>query len=176
MVILPSDRLPADPAERVEQLGGYFGDLIPTATLAEVGWQVRLSRSRALDFYVNPALHEGLAWWGPEGRVEDIYKLLRCESGFQLSLDDSWTLYDWSLWLSGRRTRGEATEEVVILHVDDHTDFMAPRVARDGRAWADLITGERRPRGPRVRPPGDRERHDRDWELHGPFPARACQL
>jgi hypothetical protein len=140
--MLPPDRLPADPGERAEQLRDYFGDLIPTVTLAEGGWQVRLTRNRAVEFYVDPVLPEGLAWWGPEWRAEDIYKLLRRDLRFQLALDDSWTLYDWSLWLSARRGRGEATEEVVILHVDDHTDFMAPRVARDARGWADLITGE----------------------------------
>jgi hypothetical protein len=142
VITLPRDRLPADPNERAEQLRGYFGDLIATATLADEGWQVLLARNQTVEFYVDPALAEGLAWWGPEGRADDIHKLLRRDLGFQLSLDDSWTLYDWSLWLSERRGRGEVTKEVVILHVDDHTDFMPPRVARDGRSWTDLITGE----------------------------------
>ena len=142
VITLPPDRLPADPSERVEQLRVYFGDLIPTATLDDGGWQLRLSRNRTAEFLVDPRLAEGLAWWGPDGRVEDIHKLLRRDLGFQISLDDSWTLYDWSVWHSGVRTRGEMANEVVILHVDDHTDFMAPRVARDGSTWTDLITGK----------------------------------
>ncbi len=141
MIHLPPDRLPADPAERSRRLEAYFGDLIPTAEATEGGWSVRLDRARFAEFYVDPALERGLAWWGPEAVIGDIHRLVRRAGGFQLSLDDSWTLHDWSLWLSGRLGRGEATDEVTILHVDDHTDFMTPRVARDGGAWSDLITG-----------------------------------
>lgn len=141
MIHVPTDRLPADPAERSRRLQAYFGDLIPTATATGEGWSIELRRSQLADFYVDPVLEQGLAWWGPGGSVGDIHRLVRREREFQLSLDDSWTLYDWSLWLAERRRRGEAPEGVTILHVDDHTDFMTPRVARDGTSWSDLITG-----------------------------------
>lgn len=141
MIHLATDRLPADPAERSRRLGAYFGDLIPTVAATTGGWIIRLDRPQSADFYVDPALEQGLAWWGPEGHAASIHGLVRRDSGFQLSLDDSWTLYDWSIWLTGKLGRGEASDEVVILHVDDHTDFMTPRAARHGAAWTDLITG-----------------------------------
>jgi hypothetical protein len=141
MINLPSDRLPVDPTERRRRLECYFGDLISTAEVTNGGWSVRLERARFAEFYVDPALDRGLTWWGPDAILGDIYRLVRRHGGFQLSLDDSWTLYDWSLWLSERHDRGVATDKVTILHVDDHTDFMTPRIARNGEAWLDLITG-----------------------------------
>ena len=59
-----------------------------------------------------------------------------------ISLNDSWTLYAWSHWIKRGQDDGKSLEKVVILHVDDHTDLMTPRLAMSVEDWRDSITGE----------------------------------
>ncbi|AKU11309.1 hypothetical protein AzCIB_1407 [Azoarcus sp. CIB] len=56
------------------------------------------------------------------------------------SLYDTWTLLSWCEWLT--RVPSSTTEQVVILHVDDHRDLGSPRLYLANGALVDAITNE----------------------------------
>lgn len=142
-MLVPAERLPDGRRERDQILQEYVVDRVPHAVRDGDMWAIRLLPPPRLDYYVDPRLDEGLAWWskfaGPT-RIRDIPYAIRRRSGVQLSLSDAWTITSWS-----RRLAAQAAAQshpVVILHVDDHEDLMSPRlIIRDG-TLIDLISGE----------------------------------
>ena len=139
---LPCDRLPDDPASRQEVLEGYFGDLLPTSRASSAGWTVELHWPHTEEFFVDRRLSDHLRWWGEGVRLGGIRQEVVEGTRGQLSLDDAWTLFAWSRWLSERRKAGRSPDEVVVIHVDDHTDMMTPRIGGDGSGWRNLFSGE----------------------------------
>ena len=133
------DRLPPSPASRMDRGRGYFGvrelrfEDLPNGRV-EVG--VKWPSSG--EYYVDPRLESGLAWWGRLD-VRGIPTAVRRKGRYQISLLDAWTLHSWACWLSG--PEGAGVEEVTILHVDDHDDLMSPLLVGGGRCWTDVITG-----------------------------------
>jgi hypothetical protein len=139
---IPDERLPRDPKQRAEVLDLYFGELLASADSIPEAWKIFLSRPTTMDYYVDPLLMVGLHWWadtyGPVS-VAEIPFVKHNTPHFQLSFQDAWTLEAWSEWL----VSSEACPPVAtLLHVDDHDDFMSPRVVTKDNKWWDLITGE----------------------------------
>jgi len=139
------DLLPELTNERDPFLKKYFCELAVTATAAEGSWSIKLFRPHDADFYIDPNLQQGLQWWSKNfGKIDiaEIPLALYRTKGWQLSLNDSWTLYSWSKWLqeSGKAIGSPAC--VTVLHLDDHDDLMTPRIRFDGpNSFRDLITG-----------------------------------
>jgi hypothetical protein len=136
--------LPTDEQERRQQLIEYFCELSATATQISDGWSLSLTWSHSPEYYVDPRLPEGLGWWSEafgEVSVRSIPYALHREPGFQLSLNDSWTIYSWSRWLSGHAGNDGLPPTVTLLHLDDHDDFMKPRIFFEGDGWRDGISG-----------------------------------
>ena len=137
--------LPESEADRNEFLKKYFCELAASATANGAGWEIQLARPTNPDFYIDPVLSAGLEWWSKSfGRtdVAGIPTALHRTRGWQLSLNDSWTLYSWSKWLQELDCGNGSSECLTVLHLDDHDDLMTPRVAREGtNTFRDLITG-----------------------------------
>ena len=131
--------------ERNPFLKKYFCELAATATAADGGWSIRLFRPDDADFYIDPDLGQGLQWWSSNfGKTEiaEIPLALHRAKGWQLSLNDSWTLYSWSKWLQDSVKAIETPECITVLHLDDHDDLMTPRILIDNSTgFRDLITG-----------------------------------
>ena len=142
-MVLPLDRLPADPRPRRDVLGDYFGDLLASAEATGDGWAVRLTWPDFAEFFVDPLVPSQLGWWAPGVRLGEMRRAVVGSESAQLSLDDAWTLFAWSRWLGARCGAGGSPAGVVIVHIDDHRDMMTPRVAWDGTQWSDLLTGRR---------------------------------
>jgi hypothetical protein len=140
-LLLPVGRLPDDPVERRARLDHYFDDLLASVKAVQDGWEIDLNWPSTADYYVDPALGQGLEWWSGSAKVDQIHTQVCHSSRGQLSLNDSWTLYSWSRWLADCRARKKAVEEVVVLHVDDHTDLMTPRLTFQGAGLCDAISG-----------------------------------
>lgn len=87
---------------------------------------INLSDPSSDDYYIDPQIMEGIRWWDKETTIKQIPDLFRNYSKYQLSLNDNWTLYSWSLWLEQKISDGNLPEEIVILHIDDHRDCMCP--------------------------------------------------
>lgn len=136
----------ADPA-RADFLKDYFCELVASAHEVPEGWSITLNRPPTADYYVDPEFQNGLDWWSENfGRVviEDVPFAFHNKLGFQLSFQDSWTLYSWSKYLAAFTGSVAIPREIVVLHLDDHDDFMTPRLLLGGdgadRGWVDAIT------------------------------------
>jgi hypothetical protein len=125
-VIFPASQLPGNEAEQLDVLIPYFsGQQVhvtagPTTVAAEVEWPT------SEEFYVDPRLREGLEWWQAAMPLPHLPLAVVQRPRYQLSLNDNWTLYAWSQWLARQRQAGNWPEEIVVLHIDDHRDCMAP--------------------------------------------------
>jgi hypothetical protein len=140
-LVVPPGSLPDDAEERFWFLAGYFERLLAEAIPDEEGWRLELRWPAAAASYVDPRLAEGLRWFSRRLLVSDIHLGVRLEEGFQLSLDDGWTLLSWCSWLAEQSAPAPA---LTVLHLDSHADLMSPRLGRAGDgAWTDLLA--RRP-------------------------------
>jgi hypothetical protein len=139
------DLLPETIDERSTFLKRYFCEMAATVTAVDGHWSIRLFRPDEAEFYVDPNLDQGLEWWSRNfGKVDitEIPLALHRTKGWQLSLNDSWTLYAWSRWLQDCSNSTQIAECVTVLHLDDHDDLMTPRIILDdSTGFRDLITG-----------------------------------
>lgn len=142
-LVIPRERLPAEPSHRRDVLADYFGDLLPSVEDSEQGWAVRLRWPDDEAFFVDPLITRHLGWWRAGARLGELRQEVYWSEAGQLSLDDAWTLFGWSRWLKQKYSAPSPPAEVVVVHVDDHRDMMCPRIAWSGQDWADLLTGER---------------------------------
>lgn len=141
MIFLPRDVLPQDKAARSQLLHEYFVGQCVSSTLIDDVWSIDVRFPDFFDYYVDPYLAEGLAWWQSGLSVSEIPFAVKKDQGFQLSLNDSWTLFAWSQWLSSVYIeKNKLPSEIVVLHVDDHDDLMSPRVWNEEFGWNDAIT------------------------------------
>lgn len=92
---LPGDRLPTNRDARDAVLGDYFAERVASSMRDGEEWVVDVSTAPALDFYADARLQEGLEWWGDGLHVENVPLVWRDMDRWQLSLNDSWTLYAW---------------------------------------------------------------------------------
>lgn len=134
------NRLPVDREARFETLHTYFCELKAWAEEADGEWEIAVMRPDRAAYYVDPNLASGLDWYSRTFGAVDVAGLAHAvhrSRAFQLSLNDSWTLYSWALWLNGRSL---SDLDVTILHVDDHDDLMTPRLLVRDR-MVDGLTG-----------------------------------
>ena len=57
-----------------------------------------------------------------------------CRQG--LCLSDAWVPYAWSKYLN----EFQSPDKLTIIHVDDHSDLMAPFIVRNDKGYIDMIT------------------------------------
>lgn len=119
-------------------LSDYFCERVAVSRRDEGGWTIDVSPAPSADFYIDPRLGEGLAWWGRSAEATDIPDARHDDFGWLLSLNDAWTAYAWSEHFG---IVGTMPDHLVVLHVDDHNDLMTPRIGIDARVMTDLVTG-----------------------------------
>ena len=138
---LPTSSLPEDREERRNVVEDYFPDHLPTATSTDKGFEVCLERpSSPYGCYTHDdSLKTGLDWWQEGTRVRDICAQYRFLNRGILALEEQWVPLSWSRTF---QSIGKIPEEIVLLHLDDHQDMMAPRIGKrlDGE-MVDYITG-----------------------------------
>lgn len=143
MIYLPIASLPEDTTARLQLLNEYFTGQFVTTTLTNNTWSINLCFPDLAEYYVDPLLLEGLAWWDSNLKISEIPISVKRKKNCQISLNDSWTLFSWSQWLSSTYTEQiSLPSEIVILHIDDHDDLMCPRVWKEELGWTDSITGK----------------------------------
>jgi hypothetical protein len=140
MIVVPRQSLPDDEQLRAERLHSYFTEQIVSSFLIDEEWSITLDWPTTADYYVDPRLMEGLSWWSKNLSVGDIPLAVRPQNGWQLSLNDSWTLFSWSRWLARCADKSVLPNEVVLLHVDDHDDLMSPRLWLNQGGFLDAIS------------------------------------
>lgn len=94
-------------------------------------------------YYIDENLKDGLSWWGDGLEVVSIPFARRRYQHFQLSLNDNWTLFSWSEWLAKKLKKNDV-KKLIILHIDDHRDCMAPLLFKDiNQNLIDPLTGSK---------------------------------
>lgn len=135
---VPRERLPVDDRLRDASLCDYFCERVAVSTPTADGWAIDVTTAPSIEFYVDPRLAEGLAWWDRSLPINDIPLARHADLGWLLSLNDAWTAHAWSEAFS---SLGEVPDQLVVLHVDDHSDLMTPRVRVQDGDMTDLISG-----------------------------------
>jgi hypothetical protein len=141
MIFLPFDALPRDEKLRTQLLHEYFAGQYVSSTLFDDTWSIDLHFPDSYEHYIDPRLMEGLFWWQSSLKVSEIPFAFRKDCGFQLYLNDSWTLFTWSQWLSTYINQIGLPTEIVVLHIDDHDDLMSPKIWKRNSGLIDAITG-----------------------------------
>jgi hypothetical protein len=119
-------------------LRNYFPDKQPEAVFSEHnGWEVRLAWPSAESYYKDSKLSTGVQALFDTDALDNLSSLRGIFGSISVSLCDSWTLLEWSSSLA----HSEDTRPLVIIHVDAHSDLMAPLLKVDGSSLFDLITG-----------------------------------
>ena len=136
------DRLPKDVVQIENLIEDYFPDFLPTATDQGEQLEIRLERpSSPYGCYMHDdTLKSGLSWWNEGTRVRDIPKEYRLQDEGILAVEEQWVPLSWS---HAFQRLGKIPDEVVLLHLDDHQDMMAPRIGTrlDGE-MVDYMTGD----------------------------------
>lgn len=142
LIQIAKNSLPEDEIARTEFLDSYFTDQLPTATNMGTHWEVRLERpsTPSGSYTHDPFIREGLEWWEPGTKIRDIPTAKRILVGGLFALEDQWCPLSWSLYF---QRIGTIPQELVLLHIDDHQDMMAPRIGRQlNNRLVDFITGD----------------------------------
>lgn len=139
-IVVARNLLSENEESRYERLLDYFGNRTISCSMAEDGWLVALGWQNDPERYKDPDILKGLRWWSPGLTISDVPFAVRQECGFQLALNDCWSLLAWSRWLSSRVAQHEVPSELVVLHVDDHDDLMSPLIVQSEGCWTDAIT------------------------------------
>lgn len=126
-------------------LSDYFTDCIAeVVSETESTITFNLSFPNSSEFFVDPDLETGLRFFC--GYVPPLHSLayqFKETDKYIEALNDSWTLLGWSKWFSRNYDSLSEDSTIVIIHFDDHTDFMSPRVSIREEGLFDLITGSR---------------------------------
>jgi hypothetical protein len=142
VVHVPAGLLPGGRREREQILQEYVAERVPDAVRDGDRWAIRLLTPPRADYYIDPRLREGLAWWSQFARpvlIRDIPFAFRRRAGVQVSLSDAWTIASWSRLLAAHADR---PTPVLVLHADDHEDLMSPRLVLRNGTLVDLISGK----------------------------------
>lgn len=139
---LPLEVLSLDPEERYQQLHNYFCDQRAKSFQENGHWVVETYWPPSHDYFVDPKIKEGLLWWDKSLDITNVHQEFRHMKGFNLSLNDSWTLYSWSNWIASFSLLDQFPDEVNVLHIDYHNDLMSPRLGYDNNKYFDLLTKE----------------------------------
>lgn len=137
-VRLDAALLPQDAHGRDAFLQSYLPDRVVHAELDGVEMVLTVEPFPSADYYVDPLLSRGMDELALGVSVPQLPFVARRLGPALVSLSDAWTLYSWSEWLS---RRSQPPESIVVLHVDDHDDLMAPRLRLDP-PFIDLLTHE----------------------------------
>jgi len=134
-----SHLLPDEAHARHGRLRTYFCDIDAQASPIEGGWQLDLAWPSDPERHVDIRIRDALSAWGGIGL--DAMATARCRSGRVLtSLYDTWSLLTWCEWAA--RAKPSPTDQITILHLDDHRDLMSPRLAIEGDELVDMITDD----------------------------------
>jgi hypothetical protein len=85
-----------------------------------------------ISFYVDPLIDRNLAFVFPDLTLKNIPFFWMKQGTYFEALNDNWTLYAWSLFMERNLDHIKRQKlPIIIYHIDDHTDMMAPLVHDD---------------------------------------------
>lgn len=131
-VLISRPNLPSEEEARMDAIHNYFPDHIIQVDDSPTHFQLHLLRSN-YDYCED--LEYGLGWLGVNrDNVRDFF--ISGQQSF-LCLLESWIPYGWSTFLANNNYRETS---IAIIHLDDHTDMMSPKIGLYGTEWKDMLT------------------------------------
>lgn len=132
IVAIDKLNLPHEEEARMAAVHDYFPDHL--IEVDETSTHCHLSLQRSNYDYCED-IGDGLSWLGVNrDNVRDFYV-----SGPQsfFCLLESWMPYGWSMFLANNNYR---ENNIAVIHLDDHTDMMSPKIGLYGAHWKDMLT------------------------------------
>ncbi|WP_124577834.1 hypothetical protein [Pedobacter sp. KBW06] len=113
-------------SERISFLNSYFPGKVLRVTEVNGQTEIHLDWYDDPAFYIDEKLLQNITLLDKELTVYEIPSFYRQYNGFNLVLNDNWTLYFWAQVLRKRRSLNKGLGKLVIIHIDDHFDCMVP--------------------------------------------------
>lgn len=136
-ISLPLSKFHPDTSKDLNFFNQYFSGR--TSIFSEDESNIILKWPDYDSFYIDPKLQVGLDYVEKGFVAADIPKFYTRKKNYQFSFNDNWTLFSWSEWLLKRKNANQPVDNVVIVHIDDHTDCMSPLVFKNGNKYIDPI-------------------------------------
>lgn len=147
-ITIDKSLVPEDEKNRQEELDNYFNTSIlasvvdsnEKSVLIDLEYPHTLEDLR--DFYVDPMSDRALGTVFPGLTLEHIpFFWMMCGRYFE-SLNDNWTLFSWSHFISKNPEVMGNHKKIVIYHIDDHMDMMSPLVYEDEKGLKSVVGDE----------------------------------
>ena len=134
-ISLPIRALPDQAPENA--LYDYYLDQYPTPIRHVNHWEVLLERpKREYDsMKCDDRIDDGLRWWGKGVDIGDMFMQYRFADQGLMCLDEA--------FIPMVIPRLGPIKQAVLIHLDDHTDLMSPRIAQTKDGYLDLITDQK---------------------------------
>lgn len=81
-------------------------------------------------------LEEGLKWWDAQTTKETVHLSHYYDDKLLITLNDTWSLYGWSIWLENQK---QVPSEIALIHISEHAD-MKPCNIKINNNWIDIFT------------------------------------
>ncbi|RNL53138.1 hypothetical protein [Pedobacter jejuensis] len=128
--------------ERNKFLAAYFPGKQVGLEESHGALSISLDWYRDPSFYIDDQLIENLALLDKEMDCYGIPEYRKSYDGYNLVLNDNWTLYYWANVLKHRPALSGNLDKLVIIHIDDHYDCMPPLLFKNGKdTFLDPVTG-----------------------------------
>jgi hypothetical protein len=134
IIVIDKSRLPTNKEKSMDILFDYFSDHEIEITESHTHYYLELNRS---DFLYCENVENGLKGFGINKKDVIGYYIIAQQNFFCLL--ESWIPYGWSKFMSETQF---IPDSLTIIHLDDHTDLMSPKISADNDRWKDMLTGE----------------------------------
>lgn len=131
-VTIDRRNLPPDEEARMDAVHDYFPDHLIEVDDTATHYHLSLQRSN-YDYCED--IEGGLRWLGVNR--EDVRDFYVAGPQSFLCLLESWMPYGWSMFLANNNYR---ENNIAVIHLDDHTDMMSPKIGLYGADWKDMLT------------------------------------
>ncbi|EIW19583.1 MULTISPECIES: hypothetical protein [Pelosinus] len=126
--------LPVDEKVSMDIIFDYFSDQEIEIEETNAHYRLRITRS---DFLYCENMENSLKGLGINKKKVKDFRIVEQNSIFCLL--ESWIPYGWSKFIA---ENSKLTDNLTIIHLDDHADLMSPRISVNNGKWKDMLTGD----------------------------------
>lgn len=143
MIEIPEELLPTELEEKISFCNNYFSGKKVTLEKKQEKLYANLDWYKEPEFYIDTEIEDNIRILDENLSIKSIPYAKVQRNGFNLMLNDNWTLHFWSKWLKEKIDSKIPLNKVIIIHIDDHYDCMPPLLFRQAdNSLKDAITGK----------------------------------
>jgi hypothetical protein len=132
IIMVDKNLLPANEEIGMDVIFDYFPDHEIEITETPTHYHLELNRS---DFLYCENVEKGLRDFGIDKNEVRYFHILGQKSFFCLL--ESWIPFGWSKFITETQY---LPEKLSLIHLDDHTDLMSPKISITNNRWTDMLT------------------------------------